>query len=366
MHFIFDEFETDVYISKEIPVIQEIAHGLGADANSSSFKPLFVVDENTEYAAKKICESRNFPCCVLKSGEEYKNWQTAETIIEAAIKAGLDRDGVFIAAGGGVICDVTAFAASVYKRGCGLVLVPTTLLCMVDASVGGKTGFDHSGMKNLVGSFYPAKAVYIPVEVLSTLPKKEWKNGMAEIIKTAILSGDDFLEQLTVYKEQLTKNSEQITVIKDFIERSVTFKGGIVSEDLRESENGKRKLLNLGHTFGHALESAAGLGNVSHGEAVAWGIIRACELGCELGITTALRAEKIRDVIASFGYETSVPHPLAPDAGALFNAMKNDKKKLGGKMTFIVPDEKSACPVMIESETELELLKNILNGSKKC
>ena len=358
MYFTLNEFKTTVHIRDEIPSIQEIALELGMEKSGASFKPLITADENSLYIAEKICGGFDYPVCVLKSGEENKNLQAVETILAAAFKAGIGRDGIFIAAGGGVICDLTAFASSIYMRGCRLVLVPTTLLCMVDASVGGKTGFDLFGIKNLIGSFYPAETVYMPVNVLSTLPEREWKSGMAEIIKTAILSDDDFIEQIAI-------NKERSTFIKDFIERAVTFKGGIVSEDLRESENGKRKLLNLGHTFAHALESAAGLGSVSHGEAVAWGIVRACELGCRLGITPKARAEKIRGLIASFGYEIAAPHPLSDNADALINAMKNDKKKHGGKLTFVVPDEKSARCAVLESETEFKLVKNILNGNIK-
>jgi len=357
LRFILNEFKTTVNICTEIPSIQVIALEAGLKAESDSFKPLIVADENTEYIAKKICGERDYPRCILKSGEENKNLQAVETILAAALKAGLGRDSIFIAAGGGVICDLAAFAASIYMRGCRLVLVPTTLLCMVDASIGGKTGFDMFGIKNLIGSFYPAEAVYLPTDALSTLSKREWKSGIAEIIKTAILSGDDFIEQLT-------HNIEQSTNINDLIERAAAFKGSIVSEDLRETENGKRKLLNLGHTFGHALESAAGLGSVSHGEAVAWGIVRACELGCKLGITPEARAEKIRNLIASFGYESAAPHPLAGNADALLDAMKNDKKKLSGKLTFIVPDETSARSVILGSDMELKLLKIILNGNK--
>ena len=372
MRINFDGFGTMVHISNEIPAIHKIAFDLKTNA---SFKPLLIADEHTASIAGIICGGANYPCCILRSGEEHKTWHAVETILATALKAGLGRDGVFIAVGGGVIGDLAGFAASIYMRGCRFVQVATTLLGMVDASVGGKTGFDLFEIKNLAGSFYPAENVYLPIDTLSTLPEREWKSGLAELIKAAIIAGDDFLEQLADNIEQLTMNipektksreqarrkNERLTIISDFIERSVAFKGGIVSEDLRESENGKRKLLNLGHTFGHALESAAGFGCVSHGDAVAWGMVQACKLGCKLGITPPSRAEKIVNLIAAFGYETAVPHPLADNTEVILGAMESDKKKHGGKITFIVPNEESACAAAL-AKTDLKIIKNILNG----
>jgi 3-dehydroquinate synthase len=344
LEFKFDEYITRVLISNTIPSVEEIT--------DSFDKALVVCDENTSAIADKICGEHKLPRCQLKSGEENKNWASVEKILGAAHEAALGRDAFFIACGGGVIGDLAGFAASIYMRGCRFVLVSTTLLGMVDASVGGKTGFDLFEIKNLIGSFYPAQAVYIPVDCLSTLPEKEWKSGFAELIKTAVLSGDDFLDELSSVK------ADNGTLLK-CIEKAVMYKGGIASEDLRES--GKRMLLNLGHTFGHALESCAGLGNISHGEAVAWGIARACELGLELGITPEPRAQKIKSLLDAFGYDCSCPHPLAGGGGALLSAMKSDKKKKQGKLNFIVPDEQSARIVSISGEQE-KIIEKIING----
>jgi 3-dehydroquinate synthase len=362
LHFTFNEYNTYVEIGREIPAITSIALQLGLEAGGGSFKPLIIADENTAYIAAKICEGKNYPCVCLKSGEENKTWQSVETILAAASKAGLGRDGIFIAVGGGVIGDLAGFAASIYMRGCRFVLVSTTLLGMVDASVGGKTGFDLFGIKNLAGSFYPAQSVYIPLDALRTLPQAEIKSGMAELIKTAVLSGDDFLEQLTPLAENFNNLNKFLNdgSLHKCVERAVLYKGGVVSEDFRES--GKRMLLNLGHTFGHALESAAGLGNITHGEAVAWGIVRACELGTALNITPRARAEKIITLVKSCGYECSRPHQATGGNEALLNAMKSDKKKKNGRLTFIIPDEQSARSVVLETEEEMQILKNILPG----
>ena len=363
MDFKFGEYKTRVCISREIPSLEEIAAAVNWREENGSFKPLVICDENTFVIADAVCGGSVAPRCVLKSGEENKNWNAVEKILSAACENGFGRDGIFIGIGGGVIGDLAGFAASIYMRGCRFVLVSTTLLGMVDASVGGKTGFDLFGIKNLIGSFYPAEVVFLPVNSLSSLPPEELKSGMAELIKTAVLSGDDFLDELAEMPSlgfcDFSKLPEY-EKLPDFIERAVLYKGGIVSEDLRES--GKRALLNLGHTFGHALEAAAGLGKLSHGEAVAWGIARACELGLSLGITPKARALKIRELLSSFGYFTGCPHPLAQRSELIIDAMKNDKKKKNRELTFIVPDEKSARPAALESEDENKIIKKIING----
>jgi 3-dehydroquinate synthase len=343
-----DNYKTNIQISRKIPDIDTLAAGLSSDISKNA---LIIADENTISIADKICNGVNLPLVVLKSTEE-KKWPSVETILSAAVDSNVDRDGVFIGVGGGVICDLTSFAASIYKRGCRLVLVSTTLLGMVDASVGGKTGIDLFGIKNLAGSFYPAENVYLPIDALCTLPQYEWKSGFAELIKTAVLEGDDFIDQLDYSKLQ------DFDTLQTCIERAVRFKGSIVSEDLREA--GKRKLLNLGHTFGHALESTVGLGNITHGEAVAWGMVQACKLGVALGITPPPRAQKITSLIESFGFECKCFYPLLTTN--FFDAIKNDKKKKDGKLTFIVPDEKSAISVTIENEKEMEILKSILTS----
>ena len=360
MEFKLGEYSTKVFFSRGIPCLEKISDDLGL--RSEEFKPLLVADENTREIAAKISGKADIPLCLLKSGEENKNWKAVQEILYTAVNAGLGRDGIFLGIGGGVIGDLCGFASSIYMRGCRLVLVSTTLLGMVDASVGGKTGFDLFGIKNLAGSFYPAQSVYIPVDCLKTLPPKELKSGMAELLKTAVLVGDDFLELLAEIDAGVFSDPDAFLeweLLNKSIERAVLYKGAIVTEDLRES--GKRMLLNLGHTFGHALEAATGLGKLSHGEAVAWGIIRSCELGLALGITPRERAEKIKKVTASFGYDFSCPHPLA-DTGLILKAMLSDKKKKNGKITFIVPDEKSARPYSCQSEVDLKIIEKTING----
>jgi 3-dehydroquinate synthase len=303
--------------------------------------------------------------CALPAGEQAKGWQSAETILKAASDEGLGRDGLFVAVGGGVVSDLCGFAASVYKRGAGLVIVSTTLLAMVDAAVGGKTGFDLFGIKNFAGTFYPARHVYMPFAALKTLPPLQWRSGLAEIIKTLILDdtlyADQTREQLFAIKPAMDGAGAAPALIESaarLIRRSVEVKGRIVEKD-PEERGEERALLNLGHTFGHALESAAGLGRLSHGEAVAWGVARACELGRELGVTPYERAGAVRAVLDGLGYETTAPHPALSDESAFMHALKNDKKNKGGIIRFVVPAERGARLVTIDSPDRIARIAGI-------
>jgi 3-dehydroquinate synthase len=358
LQFKFGTYQTTAHIMPSLPGIDQIEKDFGVDGGKNQgLNSLLICDTNTSRFTGKILGSRDIPVCVLKPGESQKDWQSVETILKFATDAQIGRDGIFIGVGGGVITDLSAFAASIYMRGCAIALVSTTLLGMVDASVGGKTGFDLFGIKNLAGSFYPAGHVYIPMESLASLPPAEWKSGMAELIKTAILEGDEFLALVEGMNGGFTDKA-----IAPCIERAVRFKGRIVEEDPFE-KGSRRMLLNLGHTFGHALEAAAGLGRVSHGEAVAWGIARSCELGLALGVCPPHRAERIMSLLGAFDYETAAPHPVA--AGTeIIQALGSDKKKRRGKLIFIVPDEKSARPITADSPEIMNTVCQIIKGEK--
>jgi len=354
LKFKFGTVQTTAHIVQALPDIDEIVKdfspGEGGVLNS-----LLICDTNTSPFAGKIRGNRDIPVCILEPGESQKNWQSVETILRHAVDAQIGRDGLFIGIGGGVITDLSAFAASIYMRGCALALVSTTLLGMVDASVGGKTGFDLFGIKNLAGTFCPAGHVYIPLETLASLPHAEWKSGMAELIKTAVLEGDEFLALIEKMNGDFAN-----TAIAPCVERAVRFKGRIVEEDPFE-KGSRRMLLNLGHTFGHALEAAVGLGRISHGEAVAWGIARSCDLGLALGVCPPARAKRIISLLTAFDYEIAAPHPLVAGAG-LIQALGSDKKKRRGKLVFIVPDEKSARPVTVDSPELMNTIVRIIEG----
>jgi 3-dehydroquinate synthase len=313
---------------------------------------------------------------VLESGEAQKGWASVERILKAAKDAGLGRDGLFIGIGGGVITDMTSFAASIYMRGASLCLISTTLLGMVDASVGGKTGFDLFDIKNLAGTFFPASHIYLPLDALKTLPSGEWKSGMAELIKTAILDSGETLDMVKAAEPLIRtvlsgsgidtangfEHNTDPAVLAELIERAVLVKGRIVENDPKETGT-ERALLNLGHTFGHALESAAGLGKLSHGEAVAWGVIRSCELGLALGITPPERAGEIRSIITGFGYETAAPHPAIKDTALFMQALGGDKKKKAGKLNFVVPAA-SGAELVSAASIKPGILGQIIKGEK--
>jgi 3-dehydroquinate synthase len=286
-----------------------------------------------------------------------------ERILAAAKTGGLGRDGLFIAVGGGVVSDLAAFGASIFMRGCRLCIVATTLLGMVDAALGGKTGFDLFGIKNLAGTFYPARHIYLPLETLTTLPREEWKSGMAELIKTSLLDDGELGKALKVLGAAFSRGNllpEHEELLFELISASVKIKGRIVEADPQETGT-ERALLNLGHTFAHALESSAGLGTISHGEAVAWGLVRSGELGHHIGITPKERAREITELVRSFGYEITTPHPKMGDKEIFMKALRSDKKQKTGKLRFVIPGAQSA-QIIQDDLIEDRFLQPLING----
>jgi len=286
---------------------------------------LLVFDENT---VKLFPERSHRNSVVIPPGEKAKNWQSVDTIIKAAIDASYGRDGCFCAIGGGVLCDMTAFAASVYMRGCSVILVPTTLLSMVDASLGGKSGIDYEGYKNMVGSFYPASEVRYCPEFLKSLPDREYLSGIGEVIKTAMLGDRELFQYLKDNRDLIL--DKDIDAMTEIIRRCIMVKGKVVEEDLHERSI--RATLNLGHTFAHALESVSGFSDWSHGEAVAWGLLMATEVGVELGITDNYYALEVRKMLEHYNFRLYADI----DTNKMIQAMNQDKKKKGGVVNFIL------------------------------
>ena len=355
LHFQFGPCKSSITFWEKTPRPAELSgllfHG---DAKPAA---LVVCDENTAPLAKHIFgdHAEAVRTLQLPAGEGHKSWASVEAIIHAAKETGncLDRGGLFIGMGGGVVCDCTAFAASMYMRGARLALIPTTLLCMADAAVGGKTGINLAGVKNLAGTFYPAENIIIIAGLLATLPHREWKSGMAEIIKAAIIDEDPAffcrLQQLPAAVQQSASPEELLP----FIKKAILVKGRIVENDPFETSENGRVQLNLGHTFGHALESAmtAGQthhmpGTLNHGEAVAWGIAKSCELGLKLGITPPDRAQAIADILNAWGFDTSNVFQKGSETAKQFReALLHDKKKKNGKLRFVVPAESGVAVV---------------------
>lgn len=288
---------------------------------------------------------------VLPAGERAKSWGSVQAIIGRCAKTGLARDGWVMGVGGGVVCDVAGLAASLYMRGCRLALVPTTLLAMVDASIGGKTGIDFARWKNLVGTFYPASLVLIGIGALSPLSEREYRSGLAEAIKSAVIGDAELLDLLESRRDDVL--AREVGVMERIVGRSLAVKGAIVEADPRE--DGRRAVLNLGHTFGHALESAMRFRDWTHGEAVAWGMAKAAELGGALGITEGRFAERLRVLLAAYGFRLVAPVGWK----ALLPALSLDKKRRAGRLRFAVP--RRAGEVTVE-EVESEVVSRVLGG----
>ncbi len=296
---------------------------------AASHESLFVFDSHTRRHGRALIPVPDEECVVLPPGEIHKNWQTLSDIAHRLIERGAARDSLIIAVGGGVVCDTVAFAASVYMRGMRLILIPTTLLAMVDAALGGKTGIDFKGCKNLLGSFYPAEEVIVSVEFLESLPEREYKNGLAEVIKHALLADDELFRLIRDHREKVLGRDGEL--LEELISRSQKVKALYVEQDPKE--RGIRGHLNFGHTFGHALESEHGFHEVSHGEAVAWGMVKALDLGVEMGVTDSDYRDEVSELISSYGYAISgmTQHPEK-----IAEATLHDKKKKGGEVRFVL------------------------------
>ncbi len=314
---------------------EELEKLIGEDDDRVS---LWFADENSSrYLPRSVPSKRT---CIIKSGEASKTTDTILRMVDFALDAGAGRDARFCALGGGVICDMTAFAASVYMRGVEVVLVPATLLCMVDATLGGKTGVDHRGYKNIIGSFHPASLIIVDPRFLKTLPDGEMMSGFAELIKHAMLSGDSALGELEEALPAVLGREEN--VLTRVISTSLDIKGSVIEKD--PFEKGIRAHLNLGHTFGHALESACGFSGWSHGDAVAWGLSRAMHAGTLLGITDGSYRERVDTLLDRFGYRRTAD----TEPGKIIGAVGSDKKKKGGEVYFILQrraGETLSCPL---------------------
>ncbi len=269
----------------------------------------------------------------IPDGEQYKNLDWANAVYTALLINSFDRKSTLVALGGGVIGDLTGFAAATFMRGVPFVQVPTTLLSMVDSSVGGKTGVNHPMGKNMIGAFYQPRKVLMDLGVLKTLPKEEFLSGMAEVIKYGVIRDASLFEYLEKYRERiLALDSEALTHI---IRRSCEIKADVVIRD--EREGGLRAILNYGHTVGHAIETAEHY-TMRHGEAVAIGMVYAARLAHKTGLCDASVPERVEKLIRSYGLPAGLSAlSRKHSATELMDTMQVDKKAEGGKVKFILP-----------------------------
>ena len=272
---------------------------------------------------------------VLPDGEHYKTWETLQLIFDALLSNECDRKTVLFALGGGVIGDMTGFAAACYMRGVPFVQVPTTLLAQVDSSVGGKTAINHPLGKNMIGAFYQPRLVLCDLATLDTLPDREMSAGLAEVIKYGPIADMQFMEWLEVSMDAVLKKEPQ--ALAHAVKRSCEIKAWVVGQD--EKETGLRAILNFGHTFGHAIEAGLGYGEWLHGEGVGAGMVMAAELSFRLGLVDAAFVSRLTRLIERAGLPTRGPVLDAADnAGRYLELMRVDKKSEAGEIRFVVID----------------------------
>jgi 3-dehydroquinate synthase len=265
----------------------------------------------------------------LADGEEHKDWSTLNRIFDAMLAAGCDRKTVLFALGGGVVGDMTGFAAACYMRGVPFVQVPTTLLAQVDSSVGGKTAVNHPLGKNMIGAFHQPLRVVADLDVLATLPQREISAGLAEVIKYGPIADAAFLDWIEANLGALVARDS--AALAYAVKRSCEIKAEVVSQDERES--GLRAILNFGHTFGHAIEAGLGYGEWLHGEAVGCGMVMAAELSRRLGLIDAGYVARLSGIIERAGLPVRAP-ALGPER--YLELMRHDKKAEGGEIRFVV------------------------------
>ena len=292
---------------------------------NTTIAPLYLerIKTSLETVGKKV------ETVILPDGEAYKTMESLTLIYDALLEKKCDRKTTLVALGGGVVGDITGFAAASYMRGVPFVQIPTTLLSQVDSSVGGKTGINHPLGKNMIGAFYQPQAVVADINTLSTLPGRELSAGLAEIIKYGAIIDTDFLTWLEQNCQKL--RAQDPSALAYAIGRSCEIKAEVVRLD--EREGGLRAILNFGHTFAHAIESALGYGVWLHGEAVGCGMVMAADLSQRLGYISVAEVERIRALVAAAGLPI-----IAPDLGLAtwLDWMQVDKKNEGGQIKFIL------------------------------
>lgn len=272
---------------------------------------------------------------LIPAGETHKNLQSIAQLYDTALANRLERSSTLVALGGGVIGDMTGFAAATWLRGINFVQVPTSLLAMVDASIGGKTGVNHPQGKNLIGAFYQPKLVLIDPTVLKTLPEREFRAGMAEVIKYGVIWDEDLFTKLEQAENIDRFDSIDRALLQTILVRSTQAKAEVVSQD--EKEAGLRAILNYGHTLGHAVESLTNYQQFVHGEAVAIGMVAAGKIATTMGLWTETEAKRQEQLITKTKLPTQIPPELNIDE--ILATLKTDKKVKAGKVRFIVPTQ---------------------------
>jgi 3-dehydroquinate synthase len=293
---------------------------------------------------------------MLPPGERYKNLNSIQKLYDAALENRLERSSTMVALGGGVVGDMTGFAAATWLRGINVVQVPTTLLAMVDSAIGGKTGVNHPQGKNLIGAFHQPRLVLIDPEVLKTLPMREFRAGMAEVIKYGVIWDAELFAEMEASKNLNQHRYVKPELIDSILTRSCQAKADVVSKD--EKEAGLRAILNYGHTIGHAVESLTGYRLVNHGEAVGIGMVAAGQIAAELGMWRHEDTQRQDALIAKAGLPTKLPNGV--DIEAIIEALQSDKKVKDGKVRFVLPTQIGV--VTVTDEVPSDIIRQVLRG----
>ncbi|MCA9042308.1 MAG: 3-dehydroquinate synthase [Planctomycetaceae bacterium] len=293
----------------------------------------------------QICE------IVLEPGEGSKSMAVMQEIYDQLVDFKADRGTLLVALGGGVIGDAAGFAAASYTRGIPFIQVPTTLLAQVDSSVGGKVAVNHPKAKNLIGAFYQPKGVFIDTATLTTLPERDYRSGLAEVVKYGMILDADFFEYLEQNIDALNERDPE--VLRYVISRSCRLKADVVEED-EEERTGLRAVLNYGHTFAHAFEALCGYGVLMHGEAVSIGMICASRLAERMGRVDAELTQRQVDLLSALKLPVELPADAGLNVDAILDRMKLDKKVLAGKLRFVLPTRMGHCE-MVTDVTEADV-----------
>jgi len=269
---------------------------------------------------------------VLPDGEENKNMEIMQRVLDKCMEDALDRKATLVALGGGVIGDMVGFAAAIYQRGINFIQIPTTVMAMVDSSVGGKTGVNHPGGKNMIGAFHQPQCVFVDTETLSTLPDRELQSGVSEVVKYGLIRDAEFFEWQEENMEEILKRDP--SALRFAITRSCQNKAAVVKAD--EKEAGLRATLNLGHTFGHAIENGSGYGTWLHGEAVSIGTAMAASMSARMGWIDADLVKRIYDLLERANLPTELPPDSPMNKETFLKLMSVDKKVANGQLRLIL------------------------------
>ena len=320
--------------------------------SNETVAPLYLA----RYVAAIEALGKTVATCILPDGEKYKNIEHLNLIFDALLASGFNRDCTVLALGGGVIGDMAGFASACFQRGVYFIQVPTTLLSQVDSSVGGKTGINHPLGKNMIGAFQQPQVVLADMSQLKTLPPRELSAGLAEVIKYALLGDADFLAWLEQHMDALVQGDE--AALAEAVYRSCAHKARIVAND--EKEQGERALLNLGHTFGHAIESYLGYGEWLHGEAVATGMVMAADLSQRMGWISAEDLARTKNIIQRANLPIVCPQIPLDDFLAY---MAHDKKVLNGQLRLVLMQ--AVGQAIITKTFDVELMKQAILANQE-